>query len=173
MEHFLADLRHDFQRHKTMADKALNELNDEEFFRRPAEHVNPVALIVKHLGGNLASRWTDFLTTDGEKTSRNRDDEFQLSDRDTRASLMAVWERGWTALFQTLDSLKDADLMRSVTIRGETHRVPQALIRGMSHAAYHTGQILYLVRLWRPQSPWLTIPPGQSGKARGGYLQGR
>src|SRR5262245_4995506 len=173
MADLLADLRHDFRRHKDLADRAMAHLDDQEFFRRPADHVNPVALIVKHLAGNLASRWTDFLTTDGEKPSRDRDGEFLLTEQDTRASLRAAWERGWKALFDTLDGLGESDLDKSVTIRGEKHRVPQALLRGLSHAAYHTGQILYLVRLWRPDSPWLTVPPGQSRNVPGAYLKGR
>jgi hypothetical protein len=173
MEHFLADLRHDFRRHKDLADRAMASLDDQDFFRRPAAHVNPVALIVKHLAGNLASRWGDFLTTDGEKASRDRDGEFVLTEQDTRANLLAAWERGWQALFDTLDGLRESDLGRSVTIRGESHRVPQALLRGLSHAAYHTGQVLYLARLWRPDSPWLTVAPGQSRKDGGAYLQPR
>jgi len=173
MESLMADLRYDFARHKDLADRAMADLSDEEFFRPPAPHVNPVALIVKHLGGNLASRWSDFLTTDGEKASRDRDGEFLLSAKDTRASLLAAWERGWKVLFDTLDSLGEADLDKSVTIRGEKHRIPQALLRGLAHAAYHTGQILYLVRFWRPESPWLTVPPGQSRKVGGAYLQSR
>jgi hypothetical protein len=171
MEHLLADVRYDFRRYKDLADRAMGHLDDQEFFRRPAAHVNPVALIVKHLAGNLASRWTDFLATDGEKASRDRDGEFLLAEQDTRANLLAAWERGWTALFDTLESLGESDLYRSVTIRGESHRVPQALLRALSHAAYHTGQILYLVRLWRPESPWLTVPPGQSQKVGGAYLR--
>jgi hypothetical protein len=173
MDDLLADLRHEFRRYKDLADRAMAHLDDQEFVRRPAEHVNPVALIVKHLAGNLASRWTDFLATDGEKPSRDRDGEFLLTEHDTRANLLAAWEHGWTALFDTLESLGESDLGKSVTIRGERHRVAQALLRGLSHAAYHTGQILYLVRLWRPESPWLTIPPGQSRKVRGAYFQGR
>jgi uncharacterized damage-inducible protein DinB len=173
MEHLLGDLRYEFQRHKDLADRAMGHLDDEEFFRRPAAHVNPVALMVKHLAGNLASRWTDFLASDGEKASRDRDGEFRLSEQDTRANLLAAWQRGWQALFDTLESLGEADLERSVTIRGESHRVVQALLRGLSHAAYHTGQILYLVRLWRPESPWLTVPPGQSRKGEGAYLRSR
>jgi hypothetical protein len=173
MEHLLADFRHDFRRHKDLADRAMSHLDDQEFFRRPAPHVNPVALIVKHLAGNLASRWTDFLATDGEKASRDRDGEFLLTAQDTRAALLAAWERGWAALFGTLDGLGEADLGKSVTIRGEVHRVPQALLRGLAHAAYHTGQILYLARLWRPEGPWLTVPPGQSRKDGGDYLRAR
>jgi hypothetical protein len=173
MKDLLADLVYEFRRYKDLADRAMAHLDDQDFFRRPADHVNPVAVLVKHLAGNLVSRWTDFLTSDGEKASRDRDGEFLLTEQDTRASLLAAWERGWKALFDTLEGLGESDLDRSVTIRGESHRVPQALLRGLSHAAYHVGQMLYLVRLWRPDSPWLTVPPGQSGKVRGGYFQSR
>jgi uncharacterized damage-inducible protein DinB len=173
MANLLADLRHEFRRHKDLADRAMAHLDDQDLFRRPAAHVNPVALIVKHLAGNLASRWTDFLASDGDKPSRDRDGEFLLTEQDTRANLLAAWERGWKALFDTLESLGEADLDKPVKIRGETHSARQALLRGLSHAAYHTGQILYLVRLWRPDSPWLTVPPGQSRKVGGAYLQAR
>jgi len=173
MHNLLTDVMGEFQRYKVLADRAIAQLDDQEFFRRPAAHVNPVALIVKHLGGNLVSRWTDFLTTDGEKPSRDRDGEFLLTEQDTRANLLAAWERGWKALFDTLESLGDSDLEKSVTIRGESHRIPEALLRGLAHVAYHTGQILYLVRLWRPESPWLTIAPGQSRKHPGAYIKSR
>jgi uncharacterized damage-inducible protein DinB len=169
MDDFLADLRHEFRRHKGLAERAMAQLDDQDFFRRPGEQVNPVALIVKHLAGNMASRWTDLLTTDGEKPSRDRDGEFLLTDEDTRENLMAAWERGWGLLFDTLTGLTDADLPATVTIRGEAHSVRQALLRGMSHVAYHTGQVLYLVRLFRPNSAWLTIAPGQSRGVPGGY----
>ena len=169
MEHLLADLRYDFRRHKDLAERALGHLDDQEFFRRPADHVNPVALIVKHLAGNLLSRWSDFLTTDGEKPTRNRDGEFVLNESDTRANLLAAWECGWATLFETVHTLQDADLEKSIMIRGEAHTAYQALLRGMAHAAYHTGQILYVVRLLRPGSTWLTVPPGQSQRVPGGY----
>jgi uncharacterized damage-inducible protein DinB len=169
MNDFLTDLRHEFQRHKGLADRAMAALDDQEFFRRPAEQVNPVALIVKHLGGNMVSRWTDFLTTDGEKPTRDRDGEFLLTEQDTRANLVAGWERGWERLFATLAGLSDADLEKSVTIRGESQSVRQALLRGVTHLAYHTGQILYLARLLRPGSTWLTIAPGQSKGFPGNY----
>jgi uncharacterized damage-inducible protein DinB len=159
MNDFLADLQHEFLRHKGLVDRAMAELDDQEFFRRPGTPVNPVALIVKHLAGNLVSRWTDFLSTDGEKASRDRDGEFLLAEQDTRPNLLAAWERGWAVLFATLAGLSDADLEKSVTIRGESQTARQALLRGMSHVAYHTGQVLYLVRWLRPESPWLTIPP--------------
>ena len=173
MEDLLADLRYEFRRLKDLADRAMAHLHDREFFRRPAAHVNPVALIVKHLAGNLASRWTDFLATDGEKASRDRDGEFLLTEQDERPNLLAAWGRGWAALFNCLESLGVSDLDKVVTIRGESHWVPQALLRGLSHAAYHTGQILYLVRLGRPESPWLTVAPGQSQKVGGAYLLAR
>jgi uncharacterized damage-inducible protein DinB len=149
----------------------MTALDDGDFFRRPGAAVNPVALIVKHLAGNLASRWADFLTTDGEKPTRDRDGEFILTEADTRAHLMASWERGWGMLFDTLAGLTDADLAVNVTIRGEPHSARQALFRGMTHVAYHTGQILYLARLFKPESAWLTVPPGQSRAVRGGYRQ--
>jgi uncharacterized damage-inducible protein DinB len=169
MDDLLADLRHEFQRHKVLAERAMAQLSDEQFLRRPGELVNPVALIVKHLAGNFASRWADFLTTDGEKPTRDRDGEFVLTDADTRENLMAAWECGWKILFEALDGMTDADLLTKVTIRGEVHSARQALLRGISHLAYHTGQILYVARLMRPQGAWLTVPPGQSKNVPGGY----
>ena len=171
MNDFLADVRHEFQRHKGLADRAMGQLDEPAFFRRPGALVNPVALIVKHLAGNMVSRWTDFLTSDGEKASRHRDGEFLLTEKDTRSNLLAAWERGWAVLFETLAGLSDSDLEKSVTIRGESQTACQALLRGMTHVAYHTGQILYLARLMRPESPWLTIPPGQSRGIPGNYRQ--
>src|SRR5262249_49450361 len=147
MNDLLADLQYEFRRHKELADKALAQLDDQVFFHRPGTLVNPVALIVKHLAGNMTSRWTDFLTTDGEKPSRDRDGEFLLTEEDTRTNLLAAWERGWAALFATLSGLSDSDLGKSVTIRGESQTARQALLRGSSHVAYHVGQILYLARL--------------------------
>lgn len=173
MNDLLTDLRFELRRYKNMADKAMVNVDDQDFFRRPAELVNSIAVIIKHLAGNFQSRWSDFLTTDGEKPTRNRDGEFVITDQDTRASLQAAWEQGWKTLLDTLDQLRDGDLEKSVTIRGESHRVPQALLRGFAHAAYHIGQIVYLVRLWRPDSPWLTIPPGKSQQVGGGYFKPR
>src|SRR5262249_36262228 len=111
----------------------------------------------------------DFLTTDGEKPSRDRDGEFLLTEHDTRPNLLAAWERGWAVLFDTLAGLSDSDLEKSVTIRGERQTARQALLRGLSHGAYHTGQVLYLSRLLRRESPWLTVPPGQSRGVPGNY----
>jgi uncharacterized damage-inducible protein DinB len=169
MSDLLGDLGHEFQRHKVLAERALASLSDAQFFERPAPHVNSAAIIVKHLAGNLVSRWTDLLTTDGDKPTRDRDGEFVIKPDDTRAVLLAALERGWQAVFDTLDSLTVGDLEKTITIRGEPHTVLQALLRGLDHVAYHTGQILYLARLLAPEGPWLTIPPGQSRAARGGY----
>ena len=156
------NFRHEFRRLKDQADKAIASLDDPAFTQRLSEQVNPVALIVKHVAGNLVSRWTDFLTTDGDKPTRDRDSEFILNDEDTRANLLAFWERGWKTLFDTLTSLNESDLERIVTIRGEPHTAFQALLRSATHTSYHVGQILYLARVFRPSSPWLTIAPGES-----------
>lgn len=169
MSALLADFQHECRRHKNMADKALAQLSDKEFFQRPSAEVNPVALIVKHLAGNLVSRWTDFLTTDGDKPTRDRDREFILDERDTREALLTAWDKGWNAWLDTLAGLKEADLDKMITIRGEPHTVRQAILRGLTHAAYHIGQILYLVRLTTPSAPWQTIAPGQSRSHKAGY----
>jgi hypothetical protein len=167
----IADVTLEFRRHKQLADKALAGLSDADYRRRPADHVNPVGVIVKHLAGNFVSRWTDFLTTDGDKPSRDRDGEFILTESDTRDSLTAAWESGWSALFTTVAEITDADLEKLVTIRGEPHRVQQALIRGLTHTAYHVGQIMYLARLLNPAAEYATIPPGASKGHAAGYLK--
>jgi len=165
----LTDIKTEFSRYQKMAETALADLDDAAFFQRPGEAVNPIALIVKHVGGNLRSRWTDFLTTDGEKPNRNRDGEFEIGDDDTREQLMTIWQNGWTALWSTLDSLTESDSDRITTIRGEKLTVRQALLRSTTHTAYHVGQILYLARLLRPERKWLTIAPGQSKQWSGQY----
>lgn len=169
MSVLLSALAFEFRRHKSLADRALAMLDGDSFFARPAPHVNSAAVIVKHLAGNLSSRWTDIFTTDGDKPDRNRDAEFAIAD-DTRDGLLARWEAGWSALETTISSLSEADLRRTITIRGEPHTVLQALVRGLSHATYHVGQILYLARLFCPEGDWLTIAPGKSQAARGRYL---
>jgi len=169
MHEYLSDMRMEFRRHKSLADRAIGALDDEAFFRRPAEQVNSAAIVVKHLAGNLLSRWTNFLTTDGDKPSRNRDGEFVIDAHNSRSQLLASWEAGWNALLSTIDSLKDGDLDKTVTIRGEPHTVRQALLRGLTHAAYHVGQITYLSRLYKPDAPWLTIAPGQSSMHKPNY----
>jgi len=148
----------------------MASLTDDEFFRRPAEHVNSVALIVKHMAGNLRSRWSAPLATDGEPSGRNRDAEFKLETHDTRTALLEAWTQAWTTLEATLASLIDEDLARRITIRGEPHTLSQALLRGATHAAYHTGQILYVTRLLNPHAPYLTASPGASRAIVGTYL---
>jgi hypothetical protein len=166
----LTDIKTEFGRYQKMAETTLAQLDDAAFFQRPGEAVNPIALIVKHVGGNLRSRWTDFLTTDGEKPDRNRDGEFLVVDGDTRERLMAIWQGGWNALWSALASLSDADFDRITTIRGEKLTVRQAALRSATHTAYHVGQILYVARLLCPDREWLTIAPGQSQTWRGQYL---
>ena len=173
MSTLIADITFEFQRHKELADRAMGGLADDAFFRRPADQVNPIALIVKHLAGNLTWRWSDFLSTDGEKPTRDRDAEFILAPDDSRASLLEAWERGWSILFATLATLAEADLAKTVTIRGESLRAQQALLRGLNHAAYHVGQILYIARIMKPDAEYLTVPPGQSRNVAGGYLKSR
>lgn len=173
MSTLIADLAHEFRTQKDLADRAVAALPADAFFRRPADAVNPIALIVKHLAGNLRSRWFDFLASDGEKPTRDRDAEFILGPDDTQAGLLAAWERGWGTLFDTLAGLTDADLDKSVTIRGEPHTARQAILRGLTHAAYHVGQVLYIARLLRPDAPYLTIPPGGSKAHQADYRVSR
>jgi uncharacterized damage-inducible protein DinB len=169
MTNLIADLTHDFRTQKDYADRAIAGLSDAAFFQRPGPAVNPIALVVKHLAGNLQSRWFDVLSTDGEKPTRDRDAEFVLGPDDTRASLLAAWERGWETLFNTLGQLTDTDLAKAITIRGEPHTLQQALIRGFGHAAYHVGQIMYVARLFNADAPYQTIAPGKSKEHWPGY----
>jgi uncharacterized damage-inducible protein DinB len=160
---YLEDIRFSYRKHKELAEKAIRQVEDQAFFSRPGEHSNSIAVIVKHVAGNLASRWTDFLTTDGNKPWRDRDAEFAIDPHDTRPNLLAAWDRGWAALFQTLEGLHEEDLEKKVTIRGEEHTVLQAIHRSLTHTAYHVGQIVYLSRLVTKEGwEWITIPPGQS-----------
>jgi hypothetical protein len=145
------------------AERALAQAGDEAFFARPSPESNDVACVVKHVAGNLRSRWRDFLTTDGEKPDRRRDAEFEREPGDTRASLLARWDAGWTTLFETLEGLAPSDLARTVTIRGEPHTVFEAIERQKEHYAYHVGQIVLLAKVgagaaWEP----LSVPRGGS-----------
>jgi hypothetical protein len=161
---YLDEVAFGFRKQKEWADKAFVQVRaDGDFFRKPGEFSNSIAAVIKHVAGNLSSRWRDFLTSDGEKPDRNRDAEFVIGEEDTRANLVAAWERGWSTLFDTLASLTDADLQKTVRIRGEEHSVHQALLRSLTHVAYHTGQIVYLSRLIQKDGwEWITIPPGES-----------
>jgi len=168
----IRDFRRDFGRHRTLVEKSLADLSDEQFFHKPGSAVNEIALIVKHVAGNLRSRWTDFLNSDGDKPDRNRDQEFVITPSDTRENLMAAWASAWQTVDATLAGLVDADLSKAVTIRGEPHTVLQALVRSATHTSYHAGQILYLARWLSPDAEWRTIPPGGSQQhGPGKYLR--
>jgi hypothetical protein len=151
----LADALAVFRQYKAMAEKAMAQVQDEDLTRVLDPEMNSIALIVKHLAGNMRSRWTDFLTTDGEKPDRNRDSEFE-SPAQSRAELMALWEQGWAYVFAALEPLTDADLSRTVTIRGEKHSVLMAINRQIAHYASHIGQIVLLAKhiQWRN---WRTL----------------
>ena len=161
--HWLEDAVLQFRKYKALADGALAQVEDADFFRSLDPESNSIALLVKHLAGNLRSRWTDFRTTDGEKADRNRDTEFERDAGDTRESLLSRWEAGWAALFAALAPLSEKDLLAEVPIRGEPHTVMQAVHRQLTHYAYHVGQIVALARHFAG-SRWtsLSIPKGKS-----------
>jgi hypothetical protein len=142
----IEELRLEARKLKQQADKALAQVDEDGFFARIDADANSLAVLVKHLGNNLRSRWTDFYTTDGEKPDRHRDAEFELGPDDTRDNLMARWETGWARFIDTVDAMTPADLDRTVQIRWEPHSVPRAAIRGLTHAAGHVGQIVLLAR---------------------------
>jgi hypothetical protein len=155
----------EFKRMKRLADGAMTQISDEQFFAVPSVGDNSVAIIVKHVGGNLISRWTDFLTSDGEKPGRNRDTEFAILTDDTRENLIRQWEEGWAKLFAALEPLIDGDLDCTVTIRKEPLSVMQAINRQLTHYSYHVGQIVYVAKHYAGK-PWcgLSIPLGGSAQ---------
>ena len=163
--HALDDRTAQFAKYRRMAERALAQVDDAAFFAAVDRENNSLALNVKHIAGNQRSRWTDFLTSDGEKSDRRRDDEFVVGPEDTRAALMAAWDAGWKRLADTLTSLTPADLQRTVTIRGEPHTVLQALNRQYAHYAYHIGQMVLLARHHAGEA-WqsLSIPRGMSDR---------
>ena len=142
---YIEDSKAIFRQHKRLAEAAIAQATDEQLTATLDPEMNCIAQIVKHMAGNMRSRWTDFLTTDGEKPTRNRDSEFEEPPA-TRAELMTLWDEGWACLFAALDGLSDADLGRTVTIRGEAHSVMQAINRQVAHYAYHCGQIVFLAK---------------------------
>jgi uncharacterized damage-inducible protein DinB len=155
-----------FRHYKKLAERAMEQCPDEGLFAALDTESNSIAIIVKHMAGNMRSRWTNFLTTDGEKPDRNRDSEFEEPPTN-RAELLAMWEQGWKYLFDALGSLTDADLARTVTIRTEPHSVTQAINRQMGHYAYHMGQIAFLAKHFAAQSgKWtaLTVPRKKSAE---------
>ena len=151
---FIAD---EFTLNRRLAERAVAQMPPAELGWLPDEHSNSVAMLMKHVGGNLRSRFTDFLTTDGEKPTRDRDAEFR-NDVVDHDAVLALWTAGWECVDATLAALGPADLNREVTIRGEPHTVLQALLRAMAHAAYHSGQIVELARMRSPRWTALTRP---------------
>jgi hypothetical protein len=162
LAHYLDEIKRQLRGHKRMAEAAMAQLSDEEFFRSIDPEANSVAVIAKHISGNAHSRFTDFLTTDGEKPDRFRDREFE-SGKTSREETMRYWEEGWAIVFSTLDSLTPADIEGMVTIRQEPHSVLQALNRALAHYAQHIGQIVFLAKHLR-SADWktLSIPRGKS-----------
>jgi uncharacterized damage-inducible protein DinB len=151
-----------FRQYKSLAEKAMAQVGDEQLQAALDGEMNSIAQIVKHMAGNMRSRWTDFLTSDGEKPDRQRDTEF-LDPPSTREALLALWEEGWNCVFRALEPLSDEDLKRTVSIRGEAHSVMQAINRQIAHYAYHCGQIVFLAKHLN-HAGWqsLSVPRGQS-----------
>jgi uncharacterized damage-inducible protein DinB len=167
--HYLETVRFEFRRLKKLAEDAFSQIADDDLDRAIDEESNTMAVLIQHLGGNLRSRWTDFLTSDGEKPDRHRDREFEAHTT-TRAGLEEIWERGWSRALETLDALKPSDLDKKVKIRGEEHTVPEAIQRQVVHTSYHVGQIVFLAKHFR-SAEWktLSIPRGASQNAPGRY----
>ncbi|HEX3558332.1 MAG TPA: DUF1572 family protein [Pyrinomonadaceae bacterium] len=161
-EHYLENVLGEFRGLKRLADKAVAQVSDEEFFRAIDPESNSIAVIMKHMAGNMRSRWTDFLTTDGEKSDRRRDSEFLIEGEDRRA-IQEKWEAGWRSVFDALAPLKAEDLTRTVRIRREPHTVVEAVNRQLTHYGEHVGQIIFLAKHLK-SSGWktLSIPRGQS-----------
>lgn len=155
---YLKIVIHRFKDAKVTAEKAMEQLTESELFWAPNEESNSVAVIVKHMSGNMVSRWTDFLTTDGEKPSRNRDDEF-VGDSQTKEQVMELWELGWDTFLSALKDIDEEHLLKTITIRNEPHSVIEAIERQMYHYSYHVGQIIYIVKYLK-SGDWksLTIP---------------
>jgi uncharacterized protein DUF1572 len=160
---YLADALRNFRSYKKLAEEALAQTTDEEVFRLIDPEANSIAIIIKHMAGNMRSRWTDFLTTDGEKPNRHRDREFEIAPGTTRSDVMQWWEEGWECVFGAVTPLKPEDLTRKVLIAGREHSVLQAISRQLLHYAGHVNQIVMLAKHFRG-AEWksLSIPKGKS-----------
>jgi hypothetical protein len=172
-KHYLEDAIASLHAYKKLADKALNQLKDEEFFTTLDEEANSIAVIMKHMAGNMFSRWTDFLTTDGEKPDRNRDMEFVIEPKTGKDDILAYWNKGWQCVFDALKPLRAEDLEKKVMIRGEEHTVVQAINRQLMHYANHIGQIIFLAKHFR-STEWqsLSVPRNRSAEFNS-YLETR
>ena len=162
-QHYLEDALRTFREYKKLGERAFAQLSDEDFFRTIDDESNSIAVIIKHIAGNMLSRWTDFLTTDGEKPERNRDMEFVMLPETTKDEMLAYWEKGWKCTFEAIEPLRADDLMRTVRIRAEDHTVVQAINRQIAHYANHIGQIVYLAKHFK-SSEWqsLSVPKNKS-----------
>jgi hypothetical protein len=164
-KHYLDDAVANFRGYKKLAERSFEQVDDEEFFRALDEESNSIAVIIKHMVGNMLSRWTDFLTTDGEKPDRNRDMEFVITPGTTKGEMLKRWETGWQCVFDAVEALQPEDLMKTVLIRGEGHTVVKAINRQMTHYGYHIGQIVFLAKHFR-SAEWksLSIPRNRSAE---------
>jgi len=164
-KHYLEDSIASLRAYKKLAEKALDQLNEDEFFITLDEEANSIAVIMKHMAGNMFSRWTDFLTSDGEKPDRNRDLEFVIEPKTSKDDVLAYWENGWQRVFAALETLTAEDLGKKVLIRGEEHTVIQAINRQLMHYANHIGQIVFLAKHFR-SAEWksLSIPRNRSAE---------
>jgi hypothetical protein len=162
-QHFLDESLSQLRKLKALADKALAQIGDDDLFAVLDSESNSIAVLMKHMAGNMRSRWTDFLTSDGEKPDRDRDGEFELDADDSAQAVKAAWETGWALVLETVASLTPEDLDRTIRIRGEAHTVTEAIYRQTTHYAGHAGQIVLLAKHFAGQR-WraLTIPRGQS-----------
>ena len=165
VQNYFEDALSALRAYKKLAEKAIAQLKDEEFFVTLDEESNSVAIIMKHMAGNMFSRWTDFLTTDGEKPDRNRDMEFVIDAQTTKDDVIAYWERGWARVFEALEPLHPEDFEKTVTIRGEEHTIVEAINRQLMHYAYHVGQIVFLAKHFR-SAQWqsLSVPRNRSAE---------
>ena len=160
---YLADVLRNYRSYKKLAEEALAQVADEEIFRLIDPEANSIATLIKHMAGNMRSRWTDFLTTDGEKPNRHRDEEFVIAPGTTRAEVMRWWEEGWACVFNAITPLQPEDLVRKVQIAGREHSVLQAITRQLLHYAGHVNQMVLLAKHFRgAQWKSLSIPKGKS-----------
>lgn len=162
-KNYLKNALKEFKALKALGDKTFLQIKDEAFFWAPDDDSNSIAIIIKHLSGNMLSRWTDFLTTDGEKEWRNRDEEFEKLFYTDKDDIISRWEKGWKCLFEAIESLKEEDLKKIVTIRSQPHTVVEAINRQLTHYGYHVGQIIFIAKHLQTGS-WksLSIPRGKS-----------
>jgi uncharacterized damage-inducible protein DinB len=170
---YLEDSLSMFRYYKNLAERAMAQVAEDHLATTLDDEGNSIAIVVKHMAGNMRSRWTDFLTSDGEKPDRDRDSEFVVP-ANTRAEVMAMWEAGWDHVFQALGQLSDDDLQRTVTIRGEAHSVMQAINRQVAHYSYHCGQIVLLAKHFG-NTNWqaLTVPRNKSADFNQRVLSGQ